>query len=63
MAKVNKGVGSKHPKAKLSVADVRKIRKLLVKGTTTQTQIAKDFGISLTALGRIKNGTSYKDVV
>lgn len=55
--------GSKHPRAKLTPAQVRKIRKLLVQGKVSKAQIARDHDVSPLVITRIKNGTAYKDVV
>ena len=55
--------GSKHPRAKLTPAQVRKIRKLLEKGTVSKAQIARDHDVSPLVITRIQNGQAYKDVV
>lgn len=55
--------GSKHPKAKLTAVQIRKIRKLLEKGAISKAQIARDHDVSPLVITRIQNGTAYKDVV
>ena len=62
MKTVNKGVGSKHPAAKLTPANVRVIRKLLAKGETASS-LAEMYGVSGMIVHRIKHGLAYKDVV
>lgn len=55
--------GSKHPRAKLTAVQVRKIRKLLEKGVVSKAQIARDHDVSPLVITRIQNGAAYKDVV
>lgn len=55
--------GSNHPRAKLTAAQVRGIRKLLETGTVSKAQIARDHNVSPLVITRIQNGTAYKDVV
>ena len=62
MKTVNKGVGSKHPKAKLTATNVRAIRRALAKGATTST-LAVAYGVSGMIIHRIKHGLAYKDVL
>lgn len=62
MKTTNRGVGSKHPAAKLTPANVRVIRKLLAKGETTSS-LAEMYGVSGMVVHRIKHGLAYRDVV
>ena len=62
MKAVNKGIGSKHPAAKLTPVNVRAIRRALAKGATTST-LAVAYGVSGMIIHRIKHGLAYKDVL
>ena len=52
--------GSKNPSAKLSEDDVREIRQLL--GTQKLTSIARQFGVSIHAIRRIRDGETWTHV-
>lgn len=49
--------GINNPKAKLTVEQVQQIRKL----TGTSTEIATHFGVSISTVGRVRRGTSWKN--
>lgn len=53
--------GEKHGQAKLTVKDVREIRLLLKRGKT-QSEIAKMYGVSRSAIKQIKNGVNWRKV-
>ena len=60
--------GHKHPKAKLTPANVRSIRKTVEKinngkSDMTKAALAESFGVSYTIIRRIEAGTAYKNVV
>lgn len=62
-----KKVGSMHPAAKFSRAQVLHIRKLLaetnIKKKLSKAAIAREYNVTAITIGRIANGQSYKDIV
>lgn len=45
--------------AKLTVEQVRKTRERFAMGSVTQTELAREFGLSITGMGRLLKGRSY----
>lgn len=55
--------GAKNPKAKLTIQDVLKIKKLFVKSELTMIQIAKLFNVKPAAISKIATGRSWSHIV
>ena len=53
--------GEDHPNHKLSVADVREIRRRSADGVP-KTRLAADYGVSLMTIKAILSGTAWKGV-
>jgi hypothetical protein len=54
--------GSNNVRAKLTEADVREIRRLILQGVLVPKQIAKQFGVTDQAIRLIKNGKRWAHV-
>lgn len=55
-------LGTNHPRAAFTAAQIRAIRKKLVKGVPNKAEYAKELGVSYTVLHRIETGQSYRNV-
>ncbi len=53
--------GENSYRAKLSEAQIREIRSRYIPRVTTQRQLASEFGVSHTVIGRVINNLSYKN--
>jgi hypothetical protein len=53
--------GEKHGSAKLTLAQVRRIKALLAKDRMYMSEIALEFGVSQTTIRAIKQGKTWKD--
>jgi len=47
------------PHAKLTIEQARETRERFAKGVVTQTELAREFGMSITGMGRLLKGRSY----
>jgi hypothetical protein len=57
--KSNAPKGVNHPRARLTEREVRKIRKRLAEGQTTQVDLGKKFGVSFRTINDIKCGRTW----
>lgn len=55
-------LGTNHPSAAFTAAQIRTIRRKLAKGVPNKAEYAKELGVSYTVLHRIETGQSYKNV-
>jgi uncharacterized protein YjcR len=53
--------GEKHGSAKLTLEQVRRIKKMLAEDKMYASEIAREFGVSETAIRAIKKGKTWKE--
>jgi DNA invertase Pin-like site-specific DNA recombinase len=54
--------GERHGSAKLTAEQVSRIRAMLVEDRLYMSEIAREFGVSPTTIGAIKEGKTWKTV-